>query len=141
MSMDLRTFSENDRRCVLDLWEACGLTRPWNNPDEDIDRKLQFQSELFLVGTVNSNIVSSAMAGYDGHRGSVFYLAVHPDHQGLGYGERVMAHIESLLIELGCPKLNIVVRSTNESVLQFYDKLSYQTEDVVSLGKRLIPDA
>lgn len=140
MNMDIRIFSENDRWCVLELWEACGLTRPWNDPGKDIDRKVQFQSELFLVGTVNSNIISSAMVGYDGHRGSVFYLAVHPDYQGLGYGEKFMAHTESVLIELGCPKLNIVVRSTNESVLQFYDKLSYQTDDVVSLGKRLIPD-
>lgn len=139
--MDIRKFEESDRMCVIELWEACGLTRPWNDPNKDIDRKVHFQPELFFVGTVNAKVVSSAMAGYDGHRGSVFYLAVHPEFQGLGYGQKLMVHIESLLIKLGCPKLNIVVRSTNESVLNFYSKLSYVTDDVVSVGKRLIPDA
>ena len=139
--MIIRVFTESDRKSVLKLWDTCGLMRPWNDPDRDIDRKMQFQPELFLVGTINSKIMASAMAGYDGHRGSVFYLAIHPDHQGSGLGKDLMSHIESLLVSLGCPKLNIVVRSSNESVLEFYDKLSYAPDDVVSMGKRLIADA
>jgi len=139
--MEIRIFKESDRKDVIELWDACDLTRPWNDPNKDIDRKVQCQPALFLIGTVNSLVISSAMAGYDGHRGSVFYLAVHPEHQGLGYGQQLIAHIESLLTELGCPKLNVVVRSTNDSVLSFYDRLFYSTDDVVSLGKRLISDA
>ena len=138
--MKIRCFTEEDRSSVIELWKSCKLTRPWNDPNKDIDRKIKFQSELFLVGIVDSKLVSSAMAGYDGHRGSVFYLAVHPDYQGLGYGKQLMRHIESLLLQLGCPKLNIVVRSTNESVLEFYDILSYKPDDIISLGKRLISD-
>ncbi len=138
--MDIREFLENDRKSVIALWEVCGLTRPWNDPDKDIDRKIQFQPNLFFVGTIDSEVVASAMAGYDGHRGSVFYLAIHPKLQGLGYGQKLMSHIENVLTSLGCPKLNIVVRSSNESVLKFYNNLSYAPDDVVSIGKRLIPD-
>jgi len=139
--MKIRIFTESDRRSIIQLWEACELTRPWNNPDEDINRKLQFQPDFFLVGTKESHIIASAMAGYDGHRGSVFYLAVHPDVQGKGYGQMFMSHIEKMLLDAGCPKLNIVVRSTNVPVLGFYDNLGYITDDVASIGKRLIPDA
>ena len=141
MSMDIRTFRESDRESVIGLWNTCGLTRSWNDPNKDIDRKLQFQPELFSIGAQDSKVISSAMAGYDGHRGSVFYLAVSPEYQGMGYGRQLMNHIESLLINLGCPKLNIVVRSSNTKVLQFYSELDYGTDDVVSMGKRLIPDA
>jgi len=141
LDVKVRIFLESDRRAVIELWEKCGLTRPWNDPDRDIDRKLQFQPQLFLVGTVDARVMASAMAGYDGHRGSVFYLAVHPDFQGLGYGRALMAHIETVLAGLGCPKLNIVVRSSNVDVVGFYNGLAYTQDDVVSLGKRLVTDA
>lgn len=139
--MKIRKFSESDKQAVIELWEACELTRPWNNPELDISRKLKVQPELFLVGEAQGKVIASAMAGYDGHRGSVFYLAVSPSYQGLGYGKLLMAKIEDLLISMGCPKLNIVVRTSNEKVLAFYNSLGYATDDVVSLGKRLIPDA
>ncbi len=138
--MKIRIFTEEDRRDVIALWEACDLTRPWNDPNKDIDRKVEFQPDLFFVGEIDSKIVGSAMAGYDGHRGSVFYLAVSPDLQGQSHGEALMAHVERALENLGCPKLNIVVRSSNDRALGFYRRLSYATDDVVSVGKRLIPD-
>lgn len=138
--MKIRKFTESDKKSLIKLWEACELTRPWNDPEKDIDRKFQFQPEYFLVGTKESTVIASAMAGYDGHRGSVFYLAVHPDFQGEGYGKKLMSHIETMLINVGCPKLNIVVRSTNEPVLGFYNNLDYTTDDVASIGKRLISD-
>jgi len=139
--MEIRKFIESDRKNVIDLWIACDLTRHWNDPNKDIDRKISFQPELFFVGVIDLNIVACAMAGYDGHRGSVFYLAVHPEFQGKGFGELLMNHIEAELTKIGCPKLNIVVRNTNEPVLKFYNRLSYKTDDVVSIGKRLISDA
>ena len=140
MAMEIRQFVESDRHAVIELWAACDLTRPWNDPNRDIDRKLQFQPELFLVGTAGARVVASAMAGYDGHRGSVFYLGVYPEFQGLGYGRQFMVHLEDALAAMGCPKLNIAVRSSNEPVLSFYRDLSYTEDDVVSIGKRLIED-
>lgn len=139
--MEIRSFRENDRGQVIELWNACGLTRPWNDPDKDISRKLAVQPELFFVGEIDGKVVASAMAGYDGHRGSVFYLAVSPEYQGQGFGKTLMQKIETTLEAIGCPKLNIVVRSSNETVLAFYRQLGYATDDVVSIGRRLIPDA
>lgn len=138
--MKIRLFKETDRNAVIELWQACGLTRPWNDPDRDISRKLKIQAELFFVGELDEKVIASAMAGYDGHRGSVFYLAISPSFQGLGYGQLMMQSVEDALKAMGCPKLNIVVRTSNEKVLEFYSHLGYATDEVVSLGKRLISD-
>lgn len=80
------------------------------------------------------------MAGYDGHRGWINYLAVHPGHQGNGIGRRLMAAVEARLQVIGCPKINLQVRSTNSKVIEFYRRIGYEVDDVVSLGKRLETD-
>ena len=139
--MKIRTFREGDRKAVIDLWEICGLTRAWNDPQKDVDRKISFQLELFLVGELDDKVIASAMAGYDGHRGSVFYLAVDPDFQSKGYGKKIMGEVEAKLQSLGCPKINIVIRTSNREVQKFYRNLGYSTDEVVSVGKRLISDA
>ena len=138
--MKIRSFYEPDRQSIIQLWQDCNLTRPWNDPDQDISRKMAFQPELFLVVEDKGQVIASAMAGYDGHRGSVYYLAVSPEYQAKGIGKQLMSEIEDRLTNLGCPKLNIVVRSTNDKVLEFYRKQGYVPDDVVSLGKRLIAD-
>ena len=138
--MHIRSYQESDEAAVVALWQACGLTRPWNDPHKDIARKLQVQRELFLIGEVDGQLVATAMAGYEGHRGWVNYLAVQPDQRGQGHGAVLMAHIEQLLLALGCPKLNLQVRSSNTAVLDFYRHLGYAQDEAVSLGKRLIPD-
>ncbi|WIB78179.1 GNAT family acetyltransferase [Curtobacterium sp. MCPF17_002] len=138
----LRAFTPADTDAVIALWESCGLVRPWNDPRRDIARKLTVQPELFLVAEVAEDaIVGAGMAGFDGHRGWVNYLAVRPDLQGSGLGRAFMAEFERLLTDLGCPKLNLQVRAGNEQVLGFYESLGYAPDHTVSLGKRLIPDA
>lgn len=137
----IRSFEGHDRGKVVALWKACGLTRSWNDPDKDIARKLSVQPELFFIGELEGKLVATAMAGYDGHRGSVFYLAVSPAYQRRGFGKLMMQHIEKELESVGCPKLSIIVRSSNEKVLSFYRTLGYTADDVISTGKRLIPDA
>ena len=139
--MLIRPFTEIDTDSVVALWEASGLTRPWNDPRKDIARKLEVQRELFLVGELDGRIVATAMAGYEGHRGWVNYLAVDPSERGAGHGRAIMAEVERLLTEGGCPKLNLQVRSDNEQALEFYRALGYSVDAAVSLGKRLIPDA
>ncbi|MEM1144861.1 MAG: GNAT family acetyltransferase [Pseudomonadota bacterium] len=140
MSLRIRTFAEADREDVIRLWNDCNLTRPWNDPNKDIDRKLNYQPELFFVAEVKDELVGSAMAGYDGHRGSVFYLAIAPAYQGHSFGRLLMAHVEAALEELGCPKLNVMVRSSNGTALGFYDRLSYTIDEVKCVAKRIIPD-
>jgi len=138
--MQLRSYSAADEAAVIALWQACGLTRPWNDPKRDIERKLTEQPELFLVGELEGRVVATAMIGYDGHRGWVYYVAVEPALQGHGYGRTLMARAEELLLARGCPKINLLVRQGNDAVMAFYEKLGYGADAAVSLGKRLIPD-
>lgn len=138
--LHIRPYQVSDQAAVVALWQACGLTRPWNDPIRDIERKLAVQRDLFLVATAGSQLVASAMVGYDGHRGWVNYLAVHPQCQGRGFGRELMAYIEARLLEMGCPKLNLQVRSGNAGVIGFYQRLGYGVDETVSMGKRLIPD-
>ena len=138
--MLIRPFTAADTDDVVALWTASGLVRPWNDPRADIRRKLTVQPELFLVAVEGADLLGTVMGGYDGHRGSVYYLAVDPVHERAGIGRALMAEIERLLVELGCPKLNLMVRSDNLAVLGFYRGLGYGEDQVVSLGKRLLLD-
>ena len=140
MQLSIRPYEPRDEAAVIALWQACGLTRPWNDPKRDIARKLTTQPELFLVGTIEDAVVASAMAGYDGHRGWLYYLAVDAAHRGAGHGRALVREAEHLLLERGCPKINLLVRSSNAAVIEFYRKLGYAQDEVVSLGRRLIPD-
>ena len=140
MTLVVRAFTEADRVDVIELWRRCDLSRPWNDPGLDIDRKLARDGELLLVGTVDDVVAATVMAGYDGHRGWVNYLAVDPDHRGGGHGASIMRAAEERLIELGCPKINLQIRSSNLDAVRFYESIGYSMDEVVSMGRRLIDD-
>jgi len=139
--MKIRPYGDADEAQVIALWQACELTRAWNDPHQDIERKLGTQADWFLVGVLDDQVIATAMFGYDGHRGWMNYLAVAPEHQGRGYARALIAHGETLLKAAGCPKLNLQIRSGNAKVLAFYQHLGYSQDDVLSMGKRLIADA
>lgn len=138
--MHIRGYRPSDEHAVVSLWRQCGLTRSWNDPRKDIARKLLVQPELFLVGTLEEQLIASVMAGYEGHRGWVNYLAVAPLARGRGCARALMNRVEELLLSSGCPKVNIQVRSSNAEALEFYRAIGYAREEIISLGKRLIPD-
>ena len=138
--MEIRPFKSDDEKSVVALWERCDLIRPWNDPHRDIERKLQVRPEWFLVGVVDGQIVAIVMAGYEGHRGWLNYLAVAPEFQRRGFARAIVAEAERLLRQAGCPKINLQIRSSNQSVIQFYRRLGYTVDDVVSMGKRLEHD-
>jgi ribosomal protein S18 acetylase RimI-like enzyme len=157
--MRIRSFQRSDTDAVISLWEACGLTRPWNDPLRDIERKLTVQPELFLVGEAaapadeaapargddaspadTGTVIASLMAGYEGHRGWLNYLAVDSAHRGHGFGRLLVAEAESRLEALGCPKVNLQVRADNSAAMRFYETLGYAADGSVSMGKRIIPD-
>ena len=135
-----RDFEPADTACVAKLWQECGLTRPWNDPVKDIERKLTDQNGAFWVVCQDSVVVASVMIGYDGHRGTINYLAIAPELQRGGIGAELMRRAEAFLIDIGCPKVSFCVRKDNHAVLAFYDRLGYAADDVHFLGKRLIPD-
>ncbi|WP_375384955.1 GNAT family acetyltransferase [uncultured Microbacterium sp.] len=136
----IRAFALRDTESVIALWQATGLTRSWNNPHLDIQRKLTVQPELFLVAVDGEDVVGSIMGGYDGHRGWIYYLASAPERRGQGIARDLVAAVEELLLELGCPKVQLMVRPDNEHVLGFYDRLGYERFDTTTTGKRLIAD-
>ena len=136
----IRPYEPADESAVIELWRRCGLLAPQNNPRADIARKMSVAPELFLVGTVDGEVVATAMAGYEGHRGWINYLAVAPHWQKSGHGREIMEEAERLLRERGCPKINLQVRSTNEAVIAFYQRLGFSFDEVVSMGKRLVTD-
>jgi ribosomal protein S18 acetylase RimI-like enzyme len=139
--MLLRPFQPADEVAVIDLWQRCNLVVPQNDPRRDIARKLAVQQDLFLLAVMDEQIIGTVMVGYEGHRGWINYLAVDPARRLQGIGRALMQAAEERLLALGCPKINLQVRSTNQAVLDFYRALGYRVDDVVSLGKRLIPDA
>jgi ribosomal protein S18 acetylase RimI-like enzyme len=142
MSMTIvRQYNENDRENVIALWKICDLTRPWNDPDKDFDRKKGVGEDLFMVLEYENKIIGTLMGGYDGHRGVMNYLAVDPNFRGHGFGKILVEAVEDKLKNRGCPKINLLVRSDNIEVSDFYEGLDYKKQgDVSVFGKRLISD-
>ena len=139
-NIQIRPFRLEDEEAVVSLWRQCDLVRPWNDPRKDICRKLRVRPDLFLVGVLDGQVMATAMAGYEGHRGWLNYVAVAPEHQRLGLGRAIVKEAERLLREAGCPKINLQVRTANHSVIEFYRRLGYAVDEVVSMGKRLEHD-
>jgi len=140
MTAQIRTFRRDDADAVVALWEEAGLTRPWNDPRADIERMLAVWPELLLVAEDAGRVVGSVMAGYDGHRGWLYYLASARDRRGEGIGRKLVEEAERRLIGLGCPKVQLMVRPGNELVFAFYDSAGYERFDIAMTGKRLISD-
>ena len=138
--MIIRPFQSGDEEAVVALWRRCDLVRPQNNPYKDVQRKAQVRPDMFLVGLIEGKIVASVMAGYEGHRGWLNYLAVEPESQGRGLARAIVAEVERLLRDAGCPKINLQIRTTNQRVIEVYRRLGYQVDEVVSMGKRLERD-
>ena len=133
----IRSYHAADESAVIDLWHRCNLVVPPNNPHKDIEMKRKVQPDLFFVGTIGDRVVATAMAGYDGHRGWVYYLAVDPDYRRQRIGSRMMQEVESALKNRGCIKINLQVRTSNRAVIAFYEHLGFSNDDVIGLGKNL----
>ena len=140
MTIHIRTFAMADSDAAVALWHATGLTRPWNDPQRDIERKLRVQPELFLVATDDDVLIGTVMAGYDGHRGWLYYLASLPDRRGEGIARALVAEAESRLLAMGCPKVQLMVRPENEAARGLYAALGYEPFETWATGKRLIAD-
>jgi ribosomal protein S18 acetylase RimI-like enzyme len=122
---------------AIELWHAAGLTRPWNDPSADLQRALDGAASTILAGSEDDTLLATVMVGHDGHRGWVYYLAVHPDARGRGHGRAMMQAAETWLTDRGVPKLNLMVRGDNSLARAFYTALGYTTDDVVVLSRRL----
>jgi ribosomal protein S18 acetylase RimI-like enzyme len=134
---EIRPYRLEDESEVIALWERCELTRPWNDPKQDIARKMQVNPELFLVAMIETRVIGTVMAGYEGHRGSINYLAVDGRYRRKGLGRELVCRAERLMVTLGCPKINLQIRLENKEVVQFYAAMGYHTFQVIDMAKRL----
>lgn len=138
MTVAIRSYVEADRGALIALWEACGLTRPWNPPASDIALLRRSGHGEILVATEDGHgVVGSVMVGHDGHRGWVYYLAVDPARRRGGLGRRLMRAAEAWLSGHGIRKLELMIRSDNAAVADFYGRLGYQREPVLVMSRWL----
>jgi ribosomal protein S18 acetylase RimI-like enzyme len=136
--LELRPYRESDEAVVAALWHATlGEHGPHNEPVAAIHRRLALDDGLFLVATLDSVLVGTVVGGYDGCRGWIHKLAVDPAARRQGIARALVARLEELLAARGCLKVNLQVRASNREVVAVYEKLGYDVEAIVSLGKRL----
>jgi ribosomal protein S18 acetylase RimI-like enzyme len=135
--LQISEIETSDVSEVIALWQRCELTRPWNDPTQDINFAMASPNATILVGKLEGKIIATAMAGHDGHRGAIYYLAVDPSLQSKGYGRAIHGAAVEWLKEQGVWKINLMARSENTKVRGFYEKLGYDVNDVVSFGKRI----
>ena len=137
MEIAIGSYEASQHDAVVALWHRCGLVRPAHDPATDILMKTAWQPDLLLVASAGGRVVGTAMVGYEGHRGWINYLAVDPDVQRQGVGRQILEHAEHRLADLGCVKVQLMVRTENRRVIGFYEALGYVEEPVVAMGKRL----
>ena len=127
----IRPIRDGDEEAVAALWRDCGLVRPWNDPLRDIESaRSNASSDVFVaVSGEDGGVAGSVMAGYEGHRGWVYYVAVAPRRRSQGLGERLMRHAEAWLARAGAPKVMLMIREENEAVRRFYERLGYEVEE------------
>lgn len=136
----IRTFLDSDIEEIITLWELSGLTRPFSHPEIDIFRKTAQKDHLFLIALKDEQPIATIMGGYDGHRGSIHYLAVHPHYQRNGVATALIQQLEKRLTALGCPQIELLIDKEDIEVSHFYEQLGYDEKEVICLTKQLIRD-
>jgi ribosomal protein S18 acetylase RimI-like enzyme len=139
-NLTIRPIAAGEEAAVIALWQACGLTRPWNDPAQDLDFARGKSNSDVLVGLSDDRIVASAMVGHDGHRGTMYYVSVAPSEQGRGYGRQIVAAAEAWLKARGVWKANLLVRKGNDAVLGFYGELGYEPGSAQQIEKWIDPE-
>lgn len=125
----IRSATAIDREIVVDIWELCGLTRPWNDAFADFDRALEHDASTILLAEDGNRVVGTAMAGFDGHRGWIYYLGVVPDHQRHGIARKLLDAACDWLRRQHCPKVELMLREGNPAA-GLYEHLGWERQDV-----------
>ena len=136
-ALAIADIADADITTVIALWQACGLTRPWNDPASDIALARREPHSTVLIGRDGGAIVATAMVGHDGHRGWVYYVATDPDRRAKGYGRAIMNAAEDWLRAAGIAKLQLLVRRENAGVAAFYQSIGYEEAQTIVFAKWL----
>jgi ribosomal protein S18 acetylase RimI-like enzyme len=134
---EFREITDNDVDAVVELWRACGLIRPWNDPYKDIAFARSGKESTILVAEADGKFSAAIMVGHDGHRGMLYYVAADPQLQRRGYGTKAVRAAEAWLAARGVWKINLLVRAENEAVRGFYEKLGYEVNPVLCMARRI----
>jgi len=133
--LEIRPFVIEDTDQVLEVWNLAGVTSPERNPRSDIQKKLRHSPESFFVGAFEGRVAATVMVGYDGHRGWIYKLAVRPDLQRKGIGTQMMEHAEGWLRQQGCLRVKLQIDAARGGVAEFYKKLGYEVQPLISMAK------
>ncbi len=136
-SLSIATIEDADIPAVVALWERCGSTRPWNDPEGDIALARSDTNSTILLGRDAGALVASVLVGHDGHRGWVYYVTVDPDHRYQGFGRAIMTAAEDWLHARGILKLQLMVRPDNTQVKAFYESIGYGEQERIVFAKWL----
>lgn len=136
-TLDIGEFASADEADVVLLWQRAELTRPHNTPAKDLRFAMAGPASTVLVGRMGSQIVASVMVGHDGHRGTIYYLAVDPQYRHRGFGSQMLAAAEAWLATHGVWKLNLLIRAENHKVRSFYEKFGYVEENRIAMSRRI----
>jgi ribosomal protein S18 acetylase RimI-like enzyme len=126
-----------DTKAIIAIWDECKLTRPWNNPNDDIKNALSTNTSTILLLQLSNEVIGTVMVGYDGHRGWIYYLAVRAEFQKNGYGKILVQEAENWLKKQNVPKVNLMIRNANEAVKEFYHACGYKDDEVITMSKWL----
>ena len=136
--LSIRAFRESDEPAVIDLWKSVfNYSAPHNDPALAIRMKCAVDPEFLIVAIRDGKLAGTVMGGYDGHRGWIYLLAVAPEFRRRGIATKLVEFVERALVEKGCIKVNLQVLASNADVTSFYEKLGYQVEERINLGKLL----
>jgi hypothetical protein len=139
-SIEHRPVRDEEVASLIELWKACDLVRPWNDPEKDIAFARSGPASDVLVAVDGDTVIAPVMVGHDGHRGIVYYVATHPDYQRKGLGKATMRAAEHWLTQRGVWKLNLLVRAENDAVRGFYEALGYEVEPRLCMARKLIEE-
>ena len=134
--IDLRRYRSGDGEALRELWASIGF-RSVGDDDESLDRMAERNPGLVLVATAGERIVGSALGAWDGRRGWIYHLGTAADHRHAGLGRRLVQEVERKLRQLGCPKVNVVVRDENPDGAAFWEALGYASPPSRQFGKEL----
>lgn len=133
--LTIRAYEDKDQDNLITLYQlAFPHDPPWNDPSDMIACKKAIDAEGLLVGLHQGKVMASVMAGYDGHRGWINCLAVHPDHRGQDFGAAMINAAIDLMTDRGAVKVNLQIRGDNTSLKRYYERLGFETEDRISMG-------
>jgi hypothetical protein len=133
--MKIRNYKPSDKNSIISLWKkVLNPQKPHNNPEIAIDMKTKQNDGLFFVAEDNHEIIGTVIAGFDGHRGWLYSLAMLPQHRRKGIGTQLVKKAIGELKKLGCLKVNLQINSDNNEVVEFYKKNGFLVEDRISMG-------